>query len=743
MRKLMWFTIGFGTACALAVYCLPNSWIVPLLVISAFLVVLCSWRKLKSAAFVCTGLVLGLVWFLLYHNYYLLPAIANDSITLETQVTATDYSYETTYGTAVDGRIELEGKPYLIRLYINEKTELRPGDVLSGSFKMRYTAPGGSEDATYHSGKGILLLGYQRGDVKIVQAIRTEIEYYGSELAYKMKNLLRNLFPADVFPFTQALLLGDNTELSYETDTAFKVSGIRHVIAVSGLHVTILYSLISALTFRKRFLTALAGFPVLFLFAAVAGFTPSVTRACIMVGLMMLSQLCNREYDSPTALSFAALSMLVINPLVITAVGFQLTVGCVAGILLFNEPIGSYLKEKLGNPKGKNVKARLKRWFISSVSVTLSAMSLTTPLSAFYFGAVSIVGVVTNMLTLWVVTWIFIGIVAVCVISLLSVQLASMLARLVAWPVRYVLFISGALAKFPLAAVYTASPYIVIWLVFVYALLTIFLLGRKKQPVVLFFCGVIGLFLAITASYAEPLMDDVRMTVLDVGQGQSIILQSEGRTYLVDCGGDSDTMTADTVAETLLCQGVTRLDGIILTHADRDHAGAVENLLSRIQTDLFLIPATTDPEIASSIAGAVDGEVAWVEEDIRIAFGSTKMTIFGPLFVEDSNENSLCVLFDTENCDILITGDRGELGEFMLLRDHALPDVDVLIAGHHGSKYSTTEALLSTVNPEVVIISAGADNPYGHPAQETLDRLDQFGCRVYRTDILGTIIFRR
>lgn len=743
MRKLMWVTIGFGAACALVVYALPNSWMVPLAVISMLFTTVWGWKKWKRTAFAFLGFGLGLIWFILYQNYYLLPAMANDGVTLETELIATDYSYETTYGVAVDGRIELEGKPYQIRAYINDTDAIEPGNVIRGSFRLRYTAPGGMEDATYHSGKGILLLGYQRGEVEVIQAIAGEVDFYASELAYEIKSILRKAFPEDVFPFTQALLLGDNSELSYETDTAFKISGIRHIIAVSGLHVTILYSLISAVTLKKRFLSALLGFPTLFVFAAVAGFTPSVTRACIMVALMMLAQVFNREYDSPTALSFASLMMLVVNPLVITAVGFQLTVGCVAGILLFHESIGGYLKEKLGNLKGKSLTARLKRWFVSSVSVTLSAMSLTTPLSAYYFGAVSIVGVVTNLLALWAVTWIFIGIVVVCVISLLSVQVASLLAWIVAWPIRFVLWLSAALASFPLAAVYTASPYIVAWLIFVYLLLAVFLVMEKKRPAVLLCCGALGLFLAVGAAYAEPLLDDVRMTVIDVGQGQSILLQSDGKSYLIDCGGDSDTMAADTVAETLLSQGVTRLDGIILTHADRDHAGGVTNLLSRVQTDLLLIPATTDPEIANTIVFSVDGEVVRVEEDIQITFGNTEMTVFGPLFLEDSNENSLCVLFDTESCDILVTGDRGELGEMMLLREHALPEVDVLIAGHHGSKYSTTEMLLEAVKPEVVIISAGEDNPYGHPARETLERLARFGCQVYRTDELGTITIRR
>ena len=100
-------------------------------------------------------------------------------------------------------------------------------------------------------------------------------------------------------------------------------------------------------------------------------------------------------------------------------------------------------------------------------------------------------------------------------------------------------------------------------------------------------------------------------------------------------------------------------------------------------------------------------------------------------------------MFDTEKCDILVTGDRSEFGEWLLMTSNELPKVDILIAGHHGSKHSTSQELLETVQPEIVMISAGKDNRYGHPAPELIKRLEDFGCTVYRTDENGTICYRR
>jgi competence protein ComEC len=366
-------------------------------------------------------------------------------------------------------------------------------------------------------------------------------------------------------------------------------------------------------------------------------------------------------------------------------------------------------------------------------------MSLTTPLSAYYFGAVSLVGIVTNLLCLWAVSLVFYGLILICVVYPVSASLSAAVGWGITWLIRYILSVCAVLADLPLAAVYTKSVYIVAWLIFVYLLLALFLYGAERKPLLLICFGTVGLCCALLASWAEPMSGECRVTVLDVGQGQSILLQTDGRTFLIDCGGDSDTETADIVAETLLSQGITCLDAIIVTHEDRDHAGALENLLSRIDTDAVFLPGTieTDGERHAGVKRVL------VYQDMELSWGNGKLTVFAPIFAKDNNENSLCVLFTGENCAILVTGDRSEFGEGMLLRDAQLPKVDLLIAGHHGSKHSTGEDLLNAVRPDTVIISVGEDNPYGHPAPELLERLKRFGCQVYRTDQYGTIVFRR
>ena len=444
--------------------------------------------------------------------------------------------------------------------------------------------------------------------------------------------------------------------------------------------------------------------------------------------IMMILALCfEKEYDPPTALAFAALVMLVGNPLTVLSISFQLSVGCMAGILLFREPLSKWLRH------------HLPRAIADGMAVSLAAISLTTPLAALYFDCVSLVGVFTNLLILWIVTFIFWGILAVCALAGFWSWAAGALAWVLAWPIRYVLVVAKIISRFPLAAVYTCNDYVVVWLAFVYVLLAVFLLQKKKQPVTLLCCGVLGLLLAVGIGWAEPMMDDCRVTVLNVGQGQCVLLQSEGRTWMVACGGDDDEDVADIAADALLSRGVTRLDGVILTHYDLDHAGALINLLTRVPADVVLLPDMEDPE---DLRHRVENPVL-VASDLALSYGSTEMTIFAPMLGETGNESSLCVLFTAANCDILITGDRSALGETILLKNAELPKLEILIAGHHGSAYSTSEELLAATKPAIVAVSCGEDNPYGHPAGELLARLTNYGCAVYRTDLDGDLIFRR
>lgn len=744
MRKLMLFTIGFTISCAIGVYLISGFWLLLLGAIClTTMVVLLFAKDLISRKIACIllGCVIGLIWLWGFDRLYLSTPRNLDGQTAELQISVSDYSTTTDYGISAEGKVKLSGKTYQLRFYINDDISLSPGDTVTGEFELHYTGSG-AENTQYFSGKGLFLIGYPKEiDYEIGREANTA-KYFAPILRQKILKLMDQIFPEDIRPFCKALLIGETSELPFETAQAMRDSGVYHIVAVSGMHVSILFALIYLLSGRQRVLTAIIGIPLLFVFAAIAGFSPSVVRASVMQGLMILSLLVNKEYDPPTALSAAVLGILVVNPLSITSVSLQLSVGCMVGIFLFSSKIYQYFysKVKLKKSEQKSLKAKLIRGCFGSISITLGAMAVTTPLCAIYFGSISLASVVSNLLLLWLVSFIFYGVIAACALGALWLPLGTVIGYIIYWPIKAIFCVTEVISNMPLSTLYTSSIYVIAWLIFAYVLFMVFVKSKKKHPWVFACCLLVGLAATVTFSWLENRTDDYRITAVDVGQGQSIILQKKGQCYVVDCGGDSSSEAATNAVQVLRSQGIFRIDGLIITHFDEDHAGGAAEFLSQIPAEYLYLPVTEENTILSELTSAYSDKIVWVEE--IITENEDNLTIIPAEQGLDSNESSLCVLFQPENCDILITGDRSFDGEKELMEQIDLPDLEILVAGHHGSKTSTSLELLNKTRPEIVIISVGADNRYGHPTWETLERLDMFGCAVYRTDLKGTITFR-
>ena len=312
MRKIVWFTIGFAAACfaGATVY---GGWLLPAAGISFLLCGVLMFLMRKGGIWKCPvaltlGLSLGFCWFGVYDLLFVMLPRAADEQVLQVSIEASDFSYETDYGIAVEGNVVLNQREYRVKAYLNEKTEISPGDRLNGTFRFRVTTDGGSKNPTNHRTEGIFLLAYARGEITVSPAGETPQRYLPALWRHTLLERIHTLFPDDVSAFAAALLLGDRSEINYEVETAFKVSGISHVVAVSGLHVSILFGFLYTLVGRKRLLACLVGIPAMFLFAAMVGFTPSINRACMMQSLVLIALVLDREYDPGTALAFAASS---------------------------------------------------------------------------------------------------------------------------------------------------------------------------------------------------------------------------------------------------------------------------------------------------------------------------------------------------------------------------------------------------------------------------------------------------
>ncbi len=736
MRKLVWIAIGLCGGCALVAYTFPNTHLLLAAALTVVAGILCfAFRKHKTAL-VCLGLMAGILYTYGNGSYYLEDIQAYDKTVQPLVVTVTDYSKETERGLRVEGEFALADKTYKIVVYCDRIVDLKPSDRLEGKFQLRLTTSGGSKEMPYLESNGIYFIGNSRGEMDIFLGSGEELRFFPQRLRWSILNRLEEIFPADTAVFAKALLLGDTSDLSYEQDIAMKTTGIRHIVATSGLHVSILFSLVYLLSGKMRSITALLGIPVLILFAFVAGLSPSILRATVMQILMILAMLLRREYDPPSALSLSVIVILLISPFAVTSASFQLSCGCVVGIFLFVPRLQNYIYKKI---PGVSRGAKAVRAVLSVVSISVSTMIITAPLCALYFGNISIIGILTNLLTLWAVSLIFYSIVIALLLSFLWLPLGTLIAYACSGLIYYVLFAADLLQNAPLAAVYTAAPYIVLWLVGCYAAFAVFWFRGRKHHGIMATAMAVALMVAVAFSYIEPRLDDYRITVLDVGQGQCILLQSRGETYMIDCGGSSDKETAEIAVSRLLSQGIRRIDGVILTHCDRDHAGALSYFLKRIAVENLYLPVTSGE---ASIALPEGQKVSCVNTTTQLPIGIGKITAIPGKIDKDGNADSICILFQAADYDILIMGDRDTSGEKDLLNTFSLPHLETLVIGHHGSAYATGLPLLQKTKPETAIISVGENNAYGHPSADALERLNFFGCRILRTDKHGTILIR-
>lgn len=704
-------------------------------------------RRLRLGL-VCAGLLCGVLWSVSYDAWFRAPARAMEGQTLTLSAEVADWPDSTSYGGAVTVRIAPESGPsFLARLYGDGAlTNLSPGDRVTCLAACRGSDLANGKRTGEFTAKGIYLLAYARGTVLVRPAEGLSPRYWPAYWGQTLRKQVSETFPEDTAGLITALLTGDKSGLSENRYSDLQRAGLAHAAAVSGLHMGVLVWLAMGLSGGHRKRAALLAIPLMTTYALAVGGTPSVVRAVLMNTLLLLGPLLGREADPPTSLSFALFLLLLANPYAAQSISLQLSFASVAGILLFS---GSIRRRLTGTARGKIEKGRFERLTgrlvrlgAASLATTLGAMAFTVPLAAVYFGGISLIAPLSNLLCLPVVELVFLGGLGEVLAGLFIPPLGPILGQAVSLVARPLLELIHTLAGIPFAAVTLDSVYLSAWLGFVYLLWLLFLAFRGRRPIVPLCCSAIALCCALVLTCMTYQMGNLTVTVLNVGQGESVVLRAGDRTALLDCGGNTGKNAGDICADYLRSRGESRVDLLILTHFHADHANGVLELLERMEVDVLAIPdveADAPLRLELLAAAAEKGtQVQFIRRDENWSFGTAELTLYAPLGAGEANEEGLSLLCETEHFSALMTGDMGEDIEARLVKYGHLPSVDLLLAGHHGAKSATSALLLDAVTPRLAAISVGR-NSYGHPSPETLLRLSEAGVDIYRTDLQGNI----
>ena len=732
MRRLAAFAGSFSLGVFLAQYVLRGGWILAgagLALALGFLSKLLPWEWRRRGVILCAALALGLGWSWLYARQIQRPAQEMAGRRSDFTATLCGYAEETDFGARAEVRVE--GVPGKAVLYAGEELlDLAPGQTVAGQARFNDAARVRDEDITAFTSKGVFLLAYARGNLEAGEGTRNSPRWLPARMGRAMRERIQVLFPGDAAGFLTAVLTGDRGGISEKADTALAEAGLNHILAVSGMHCGFLMALAGFLL-QSRKLQALLGIPLLAFYAALTGGSPSVLRACIMLSLPLLAILARRENDGPTSLLAALFLILLANPFAAASVGLQLSFAAMAGILWLTPRLWKGLT-------GEKKRGRAFRFLAATFSASMGAMVFTVPLAAYYFGALVLIAPLSGALCLWAAVWAFTGGLLSVTVSFFCLPLGALLALPARLAAEYILLAAGLLSKIPYHAVYTANPYLKYWLVYAYVLFAAACLvrrtGRRKYALA---SVLAALTLALTVRLGEARYHS------DLGQGQSVVLASGGAFALVDCGSaNSWKDPGETAARQLAAMGCKRLDYLLLTHYDKDHVSGVTDLLDRLEVDTLLVPGGEDSAglqgVVLSAAGEHGVNVRFLTSREGLDFGRGTLTVFPPVGEGEDNERGLAVLASAGDNDLLITGDMDAATEAKLLEAYDLPDIEALVAGHHGSKYASSQALLEALRPETACISVGS-NPYGHPTEETLLRLARQGCDIYRTDLHGTV----
>ncbi|MCT4776866.1 MULTISPECIES: ComEC/Rec2 family competence protein [Exiguobacterium] len=595
----------------------------------------------------------------------------------------------------------------------------RPGETCLVTFTQTPFAPlrntGGFDEAAWAYGAG---LAFKGNDVAI-EACRPSTGMSGRMLRWKERQLARieTTYRPDVALYMEALLFGDSRLLDEDTSFSYRVTGLLHLLVISGSHIALL---VLGLRWSTRPLPLRRETKTLLILVAVTsfgwltGFSPPVARAVLVADvLLVLSLFGYRVRDPIRLLSWCAAFLLALQPYLFWNLGFQLTVAMTL-FLLVTRSIWT-------GPFGLAVYAQ---WF---------GLILLWPVQP----VISVLAPVYNVVGAFLISWVVIPLALFAYI----VPTAEPLLH----PI-----LDGLNGTFALH--HDWRPWLPLHeFTFWHALgLAVVLWGGLMLLEWKRWSGwglaVIALLLMhAVLEWAEA----PRVTFLDVGQGDAVVVEYGEVTGVIDVGGvfqdpkESKRSTydpgADVVAPYIWKRGETRLDFLLLTHADHDHVGGLSGLLSSIEVDEVWLSA----EVADQ--GKRDellAELAAYQVPVRLLSSGDRpypwMWVVAPGEAgEDENANSVSLFMQVGALTYLLTGDLPDTREEMI----PTVDVDVFKLGHHGSNTSSSEALLNRINPEWVIISVGRNNRYGHPHLDTLQRLE--GKRVLRTDEDGMVVCER
>jgi len=535
-------------------------------------------------------------------------------------------------------------------------------------------------------------------------------------ILYKIKNFLINkINKIKRNDYLKLFILGDNSYIDEEVKKSYSTNGISHLFSVSGMHITLLSSLILFILnkIKKTNINYIILILILLIFMFLTNFTPSVIRAVLLFIFLYLNKIFNLNISTFKILIIIVISVLLINPYNIYNIGFLFSYIISIYLILFNKIIN-----------------KTKNYFIKLFSTSLISFLVSIPILINNFFSINLITILNNIIFVPLVS---IVIFPLSLITLLIPQFDFIYEIAIDFLEKLSLFI----INFKIEIILKHTNIFILILYFVLITITLIKILNNKNYFIIFIIIVLFIHTNINNIIRKEYIN-----FIDVGQGDCMFLHTkQNKNILIDTGGNIYLNLSNNIINYLKSEGIKKLDYLIITHGDYDHMGEAINLINDFKVERVIFNCGEYNELENELIKVLDKKkipyYSCVEE---LNIEDNKLYFLNNGTYDNENDNSSVIYTELNNYKFLFMGDAGVEVEEDLIEKYNLQEIDVLKVGHHGSKTSSSEEFINDINPKYSVISVGKNNRYGHPNDNVLDNLED--SKIYRTDQDGSIMFK-
>ena len=703
--------------------------------------------------------------------------IYNNFIDEEIIATVVSNKKESEYMDIYKVRLEgYKGINLILRISSNKKSNLEYGDKIQvkGEYIIPDTARnyGGFNYMQYLKTQKVYGI-FKADNIKVINSNNVSVvELLSNNFKQKIINDINKILPETTKNLFLGILIGYDEELTEEIQESFRRSSLTHLLAVSGSHVAYIIFGIKFLFKKLKIPNKIADIiTIVFLifFMYLTDLSSSVVRASIMGIILLISTILFKKNDIFNSISISVLIMLLENPYKILDIGLLLSYFATIGIIVFSK----IRKENSKKEIGINIKKKVFEYIKELSGITIFANAFVIPIIVYNFNTISLTFVISNLIAGMLIGPITIGGFILIIILLISIKFAYIYSI----PYNILLELLVQSTKFtsllPLSEILIPTPnifIIIIYYLLLFVSILYFFLKRrhsnrylikkiinlvskyfnsiKKNLIYIFTCVFL---IIIILSISKMIPKDLKIHFIDVGQGDStLIVTPTNKKILIDSGG-AETGEYDVgksvLVPYLLDKKILSLDYICISHFDSDHCKGFIYLLKNIKVKNIILSKQFEStnnfediiEIAKekkiNILKVQEGNVLYIDKYVKFKIFSPENSLSN-----DINDNSIVMKLEYLNFSCLFTGDISKEIEKKLVKKYGdVLQADILKVAHHGSKSSSDESFIKTVNPRITLIGVGKNNKFGHPNQEVLNILKDIGSLVCRTDTDGEI----